>query len=156
MPNSTHKLKLLQENAAVGHYGDGGLYSFTVDLHAIPDTGAKIDEKGVVHTFEAPAGWGWNKYAAYYYYNSKKQQVVGSGTIDPGTIKIEGKKLTFTRDVLLNSDENHGEFLCYNLALVPQDGAEEGTQHDGTAMLTDAKGAELAKKIFLYAIIDGS
>ncbi|MFI1824944.1 hypothetical protein ACH41E_00615 [Streptomyces sp. NPDC020412] len=115
---------------------------------------SKVDEKGVVHTFEAPKNWDWVKYAAYYYYNSTDQTIVGSGTIDPGTLKVEGKKLTFTRDVQLNTDKAHSDFLCYNLALTPQDDADSGETHDGTAALVGSDGKELAKKVFLYAIID--
>ncbi|MEW1658704.1 hypothetical protein [Streptomyces sp. NPDC093707] len=149
----TAKLALLQENAAVGHYGDGGLYSFTLDLHPVPNHDAKVDEKDVPHTFVTPTGWKWVKYADTYYYDPVKQETHEGGRINDLKISADGKTLTFSREVHINSNTTDHGYLCYNLAIAPDEDADAGVKEDGTASVGPKDGS-LAKPIHVYGIID--
>ncbi|MFF5716783.1 hypothetical protein [Streptomyces buecherae] len=152
------KLKLHQENAATGRYGDGGLYACTVDIRPTPTQTATVELSDVTHTFTAPTGWAWVKYVAFYGYNSTKYTIVSAGAVSVADLNISGKTLTFKRTILLNDPAKFdADYLCYNLALAPQDKATAQAIQDGAAQLgPDSGEGYIAAKIPLWGIIEGA
>ncbi|MFF8030985.1 hypothetical protein [Streptomyces sp. NPDC016626] len=98
------------------------------------------------HVFTAPTGFRWNGTVGAQY---KRMDQTTGGDLPPVQAKVsaDGRTLTFTFDVHLNTNTEDKDCIVYTCGLEAVDGAEPGRFTDGVAQIGTAPPAKLKAEV---------
>lgn len=100
----------------------------------------------ITHTLTAPTGFVWNGWTAYAYYGAD-QQVRGSMAEIKAKVTDGGRKLTFTHNPHVYTDDQDQDALVYILGIGATDDAEPGRYTDGQFRMGKAKAVKLKGRV---------
>jgi hypothetical protein len=96
--------------------------------------------------FTAPTGFRWNGTVGAQY---KRMDMTTGGSLPPIQAKVsdDGRTLTFTYHVHLNTSSEDKDCLVYTCGLEAVDGAQLGRRTDGVAQIGTAPPAKLKAEV---------
>jgi hypothetical protein len=111
-----------------------------------PNWTETVDAGEREHVFTAPTGFRWNGMVGAQY--KRMDQTTGGG-LPPVQAKVsdDGRTLTFTYHVHLNTNGQDKDCIVYICGLKAADGAKPGRFTDGTAQLGTAPAAKLKAEV---------
>ncbi|MEU3411982.1 hypothetical protein ABZ760_12015 [Streptomyces sp. NPDC006658] len=111
-----------------------------------PNWTEQLTENQLQHVFTAPTGFRWNGTASAQY---KHKDQTTSGNLPPvqATVSNDGRTLTFTYPVHLNTTTDDTGALVYICGIQPTPGTQPGRHTDGTAQIGTAPPGKLKAEI---------
>ncbi|CUW30321.1 MULTISPECIES: hypothetical protein [Streptomyces] len=111
-----------------------------------PNWSETVDAGEREHVFTAPTGFRWNGTVGAQY---KRMNQTTGGNLPPVQAKVsdDGRTLTFTYHVHLNTSDQDKDCIVYTCGLEAVDGAPLGRHTDGVAQVGTAPPAKLKAEV---------
>nr|WSY54152.1 hypothetical protein OG999_31200 [Streptomyces sp. NBC_00886] len=124
----------------------GGLGTTVNICVRTPNWTETVDAGEREHVFTAPTGFRWNGMVGAQY---KRMDQTTGGSLPPVQAKVsdDGRTLTFTYHVHLNTTDQDKDCIVYICGLKAADGAKPGRFTDGTAQIGTAPAAKLKAEV---------
>ncbi|UFR03200.1 hypothetical protein KBP30_19325 [Streptomyces sp. Go40/10] len=124
----------------------GGLGTTVNICVRTPNWSETVDAGECEHVFTAPTGFRWNGTVGAQY---KRIDQTTGGNLPPVQAKVsgDGRTLTFTYHVHLNTGSDDKDCIVYTCGLEAVDGAATGRRTDGVAQVGTAPPAKLKAEV---------